>query len=117
MLVYLYILDLINAWQMEHIKIHTYVTQIQWSDENWMLQKCCYWFAERLSFMSISYIIHLMLYVSMLLCEAHPMICFVSHFSGLVVSVSASGWRDCWFEFMWVQSLKYSTGLNDFVGW
>jgi hypothetical protein len=71
-----------------------------------MFQKCCYWFAEGEIFMSICYIIHSMLYTSVLLCEAHCKICFVSHFSGLVVSVSASGWQDFWFKFVWVWSFK-----------
>jgi len=104
--VYLYILDLIKAQKMEHIKIHTYVTQMQWGDKNRVFQKCCYWFAEGEIFMSIFYISHSMLYASVSLCEAYPKICFVSHFSGLVVSVSASGWQDCWFEFVWVWSFK-----------
>jgi hypothetical protein len=50
--------------------------------------------------MSICYIIHLMLYAVVLLCEAHPKLCFVHHFFGLVVSVSASGLQDFWFEFV-----------------
>jgi hypothetical protein len=67
--------------------------------------------------MSSCYIIHSMLYASVLLCEAHPNIRIVSQLSGLVVSVSASGWQDCWFEFVWVRLFKYCTGLNGFRGW
>ena len=85
---------------MEHIKIHTYVTQMHWGDENRTFQNCCYWFDEGEIFMSICYIIHLMLYAVVLLCEAHPKLCFVHHFFGLVVSVSASGLQDFWFEFV-----------------
>jgi len=106
---FLYILDLIKAQKMEHIKVRTYVTQMHWGDENCTFQNCCYWFAEGRIFMSIWYMIHSMLHASVLLCEAHPKICFVSHFSGLVISISDSGWQDCWFEFVWVQLFKYCT--------
>jgi hypothetical protein len=90
---------------------------MHWGDKNWMFQKCCYWFTEGDIFVSSCYIIHSMLYASVLLCEAHHKICFVSQLSGLVVIVSASGWQDCRLEFVWVRSFKYCTDSNGFRGW